>query len=193
MSSDRLVLSIPCNTKGEEYFLNVKWLREGYVNHAITPQKIAELWAEAKQYDVLFSDYTRGKLEPFIDLLMDARGAWWEITKGEDDQVVGAIYLTNVVPGFDASAHFTFWDSVASGRDQLMLFMAEYVMDRYDLQRITAKLPVYQKGVIRFISRLGFEKEGEIRQAVLHKGKWLPMALYGLVREDLDRKLQEAW
>lgn len=192
-ADERLVLEVPCETKGDEYVLQVRALREGPENYAINPEKIRDLWAEARKFDVLFSDYTSGKLEPFLDILMDPRGAWWEITKDGPDEIVGAMYATNVVPGFDAEGHFTFWDSVASGRDALVMFMAEYVMDRYQLQRLTAKVPVYQKGTIRFIKRTGFVEEGELRQAVLHKGKWLPMGIYGLIREDLEKKLQEVW
>lgn len=186
------VLEIPCdNRRTGEQMLRVNMLREGPQNYEMTPFKIRDLWVEASKHDVLFSDYTAGKLEPFIDVLMNPRGVWLEIVHGE--KIIGAAYLSDVIPGFDASAHFTFWDSVASGREPLVLYLLEFVMDRYKLHRVSAKVPVYQKGVIRFVERVGFKREGTIRELIPYKGKWLNAALYGILRPEVEDRIEEIW
>lgn len=190
--SANTVLEIPCeNRRTGEQHLQLNLLREGPANYSITPEKIRDLWVEASKHDVLFSDYTEGKLEPFIDVLMDPRGVWFEIV--EDGQILGAMYLSDVIPGFDAVGHFTFWDSIASGREPLALYAMEFVMDRYNLHRLTAKIPVYQKGTIRFTERLGFKREGKIREAVPHKGKWMPMYSFGILRSEVDDMIERIW
>lgn len=187
------VLEVPCrNRKVGEQNLRLRLLKEGPKNYGMDAKKIAEMWNEAKNHDVLFSDYTAGKFEPFLDVIVDPRGVWMEIVD-ESDSIVGVMYITNITPGFDAQGHFTFWDSVASGREPLALFAMEFLMDRYDLHRMSAMIPVYQKGVIRFTERLGFQKEGTIREAIPHKGKWLPAHIFGILRDEVNDMIERAW
>ena len=193
MSADNLVLEIPCVThKTGEEMLRLRILREGPMNYAMNPSKIAQLWLKAKDHDVLFSDYTEGKFEPFLDVLMDPRGVFLEIVNDEDD-VIGLMYLSDVVPGFDAYGHFTFWDAVASGREPLALFAIEQIMDRYKLHRLSAMIPVYQSGTIRFTEKLGFKREGEIREAIPHKGRWMPAYHYGILRNEVEEQIERMW
>lgn len=190
--SDNTVLEIPCVSKKHgEQMLQLNLLKEGPANYGINPEKVRDIWVEYSKHDVLFSDYTQGKVEPLLDVLMDPKGVWLEVT--EDEQIIGAMYLSDIIPGFDAIGHFTFWDSVASGREPLALYAMEFLMDRYKLHRLSARIPVYQKGTIRFTERLGFVQEGTIREAIPHKGKWMPMHMYGILRTEVETQIEEIW
>jgi len=157
----------------------------GYLN----PQKIQEIWKHAKEFEVLFSDHTRGRFEVFMDVLLNPASVWLEIFRLSDEQSIGLIVLTHVLPHFDAHGHFTFWDSIAGGRQGLVLQVAKILFKVYDLRRMSAQVPKYQPGVIRFVKKLGFKEEGEKREAVLYKGEWVPAILLGLLESELREAL----
>lgn len=162
--------------------VSVRLLQEfGEGNEYLSPEKIQELWMEYQKHDVLFSDYTKGKLEPFLMVLMDDRSVWFEVYDLTFEKPIGVMMISNVVPGFDARGHFAFWDGVGSGREELVWRMMEWFFDKYNLHRMTARVPPYQRGVIRFVERLGFKKEGEMREAAPYKGEWVPLELFGIL------------
>ncbi len=87
---------------------------------------------------------------------------------------------TDVIIHFDADTHFAIWNGRARGKEKAMLMGLEWLMNKWDLRRVTAEIPAYQKGVIRFAKRLGFVEEGERRDAVLYKGSWVGATILGL-------------
>lgn len=166
---------------------SVRLLHEfGNRTEYLTPQKISDLWRESSKHEVLFSDYTAGKVEPFLSMFFNPGSIWMEIFREETETPVGVAYITGVIPKFDAKGHFAFWDSVAKGREPLIWGIMEWLFDRFELNRISAETPPYQSGVIRFIKRLGFQEEGTRRGAVIHKGRWMPLVEFGILREEFD-------
>jgi len=153
--------------------------------------KVRDLWEESSKFDVLFSDYTQGDVENFLDIFIDSRAVWTEIIRDSDQRIVGSMFLTGVVLKHDANGHFTFWDKVASGREPIIWKALEWAFDRYDLRRVTIQIPQYQSGLKRFIEKVGFILEGTRRGAVPHKGVWVNLDMYGILREELEEKLDE--
>jgi len=181
---------VPCSDKSGEHIYEAELLWEGGRNLGLTPQKIAEIWRQAKDFDVLFSDETNGKFEPFFYALINPSSIWFELRRVGEPTSIGLAYFTNIIPGFDMHGHFTFWDSIARGREPILLFLAEWVADRYKIRRITAHVPPYQAGVVRFLRNLGFIPEGEMREAVKYKDRWWPLLTFGMTRKDLDRSMR---
>lgn len=184
--SSGVVLRVPCSDRSGEHNYIAELLWEGGKGYGLTPRRIADIWREARKFDVLFSDETKGKFEPFFFSLVNPGAVWFELRREGDDTPVGILYYTNLIPGFDTQGHFAFWDSIARGREPLILFVTEWVMDRYNLPRITAQIPPYQAGVIRFTKRVGFVQEGEMREAVIYKDRRWPLLIFGMTRGDLD-------
>lgn len=151
----------------------------------LTREKIRELWLEYSKHDVLFSDYTQGKVEPFLDALSDNKSVWWEIV-GEEENPLGLAMLTRVLEGFEATGHFCVWNARASRLIPLFQEMMGICFERYSLRRMNAEVPAYQSGVQRFIRRMGFFQEGEKRKAVPYKGEWWPLITYGILKEELN-------
>lgn len=149
-------------------------------------RRVGELFLTSSQFDVLFADDTKGDLIAFTRLFMDPSSTWLELAKDGEDVPIGLVYVTNVMIGFDAEAHFTLWDSKGKGREPLIKGAMAWAFDRYDLVRMTARVPTYQQGVIRFIERLGFKQEGKHPNSVLHKGKWRPLCSFGFLLEQLE-------
>lgn len=150
----------------------------------LTREKIRDLWIQYSKHEVLFSDHTAGKVEPFLDYLADTGSVWWEIEK--EGTPIGLAMLDRVRPGFDAYGHFAVWDSRASDRIPIFRELIALAFERYELERISAEVPAYQAGVLRFVRRLGFFQEGEKRRAVLYKGKWFPFVLFGVLRGEFN-------
>lgn len=171
-----------------KYTMSVRLLHEfGSTTDYLTKAKVGELAREAAKHEVLFSDHTTGnKLEAFLDVFMDPRGVWFELFHTGKESVAGAAYITKVIPGYDATAHFAFWDQVASGRQSLIHSLMDVVFKRYNLRRLSVEVPPYQRGTIRFIESLGISQEGEKREAVLYKGRWFPLLLFGITKGDLE-------
>ncbi len=165
--------------------------RLGEIDSYLTPQKIQELWIEFSQHDSLFSDYTEGKVEPFLDVLFDPRAIVAEIYNITDEVPSGSILLNKIIPHFDGMAHMTQWDSNVRRKDPLFHEMMRLWMDEFDLHRLSVEVPYHQRGVIRMIERLGFQKEGTRREGSVHKGKWIDLAMFGILRSELRDLMRE--
>ena len=164
----------------------------GRLDPYVTPDKIQQIWIEYSRHDVLFSDFTRGEVEPFLDMLFDPRAIMVEIYRLDVGLPIGLMMMSRVIPGFDALGHFTVWDSHVKGKEPLFLAMMKMYMDEFQLHRFSAETPGFGKGLIRMIERLGFVHEGTRREGTLHKGSWIGLEMYGITREELDKVLQEA-
>ncbi len=183
-----LVVTEDTQNPGE--MLSARLLQElGKADGYLTPGKIQELWEEYRKHDVLFSDYTEGKVEPFLDLLLSSSSIWWEIFSLVEEKPIGVMCATRIIPHFEANGHFAIWSGKARGKEKLILETMRWLFDRYDLHRMTAEVAAYQRGVVRFVERLGFTREGEKREAVVKDGKWLGLELFGMTREELEEAL----
>lgn len=178
--------------EGQEGF-SIRLLQKfGQIDPYLTPNKIQQIWIEYSKHDVLFSDYTKGEVEPFLDMLFSPRAVIAEIHRLSDSSVTGLLMLTKVIPRFDALGHFAIWDRKVKGKEPLIWEMMRLWMDEFDLHRLSVETPGFGKGLIRMIERLGFVHEGTRREGTIHKGAWVGLEMYGITRAELDLKLQEA-
>jgi hypothetical protein len=137
-------------------------------------------------FRTLFNDEFSGSFEEFVSYLVKGtkddpkpNGIIWIV----DD--VGMLYLTKVVAGRDAIAHFTFWDGKLAGRTPLLKEMIKYVFRRYGFRRLTTEFPVKFFALSTVVRDLGFKNEGTRRKAVKINGTWHDVALRGILREEL--------
>lgn len=166
--------------------------RFGEVDPYLTPQKIQELWIECSQHDTLFSDYTKGKVDPFLDVLFAPNAIQAEIYSIDDEMPVGSAMMNRVIRNFDALAHFTIWNGRARGKEPLFLEMMRLWMGEFKLRRLSTEVTGHSKGLIRMLDRLGFKHEGTRREGSIHKGAWIDLEMYGILESELQEKLQEA-
>lgn len=187
------ILRVNLDTKEGQEEYSIRMLqRFARLDPYITPDKIQEIWIEFSRHDVLFSDYTKGEVEPFLDMLFDPRAIMAEIYHLGKGLPVGLMMLSRVIPRFDALGHFTLWDSHVKGKEPLFWAMMELWMDEFDLHRLSVETPGFGKGLIRLIERLGFVHEGTRREGTIHKGSWIGLEMYGITRRELTAVLQEA-
>jgi RimJ/RimL family protein N-acetyltransferase len=187
------ILRIKCDDgRTGEHEYSVRILHE-FGKGFLTPAKISQIWRRIKDYPVLFSDYTQGSAEAFLAVLFNPSSVWLEIIRlGDEDELIGVVYISRVIPRYDAMGHFAVWDGIASGRQKIFHYIMGWIFEKYELHRLSAEVPVYQKGVCRFAERhLAMKREGVRREGILHKGEWRDMLQFGLLKGELDELMLE--
>lgn len=155
----------------------------------MTPFKIRELWVAFREHPVIFTDEIEGSFEAFFDLLMDPASVWFELFDEMDRKPKGVYYLTNVIPGYDATAHMAIWDGVVRERATITRRLMMSVFESLRLHRLTAEVPTYQPGTIRAIESIGFTREGTKREAVTRNGEWMDLAVFGILKGELEEAI----
>jgi hypothetical protein len=145
----------------------------------LTKEGAEELWERLKSQDYAFDDTTRGRGDIFIASMVAPRAMHFAF--GED----GHASAQNIVPKVSADIHFTVWNKVPiskiveAGRE-----LIKYLFDEYELNRISAFIPIFNEQSIRLATLLGFKYEGEVRGSFLTKGKYYSSVIYGLLRSE---------
>lgn len=176
----REIMKVTCRENGESIERTVRF-------SSLSIERLHHYYQELSKFDVLFHDYVRGDPDAFIKtfISIDAagqvhpKGLIWEV----DD--VGILYLTDIRPGFEAEGHYTFWDSRFRGREDLIRQMLRFIFDEYGFHRIYTRVPLYSPPALKAAERIGFVKEGRLREATLYKGKWFDMNIYSILNGEV--------
>lgn len=176
--------------RGGPHLFSIRVLHEhGVTNGYLTPKKIQQLWLAFKDNPVIFTDEVEGSFERFLTVLMDPETIWFELFDEISQAIKGVYFLTDIYPGYEATGHFAYWDRIAAGRERMVHEMMRIVFDKYNLNRMTTEIPAYQTGTIRSAEELGFVKEGLKRQAARRHGSWKDVVIMGILRSELEEKL----
>jgi RimJ/RimL family protein N-acetyltransferase len=155
-------------------------LPKGVQHKVLTRQNLWDLWETVRKFDRLFSDETRG----------DPIAFWKNILKDsvilETDDGGGILTLSNVKPGLRAEAHLTFWDHKLSPRIELIRDCLVWAFLNFDLYRIEVFIPVIGGPALRrFLEKLGFKKEGILRNRSWYQGQLIDTVLLSILREEI--------
>lgn len=155
----------------------------------LTVENLHKFWEKSRQFRTVFGDEVNGDFKKFCELFISmddddklrAHGLFWVI-----DDFVGVFYLTNMTD-VEATCHYTFFDRRHLGREQLTRSMLRYVFDKFRFRRLNVEVPMYaSKHTFGFTTALGFLKEGRKRKASFYKNDWFDIAMFGLLREELE-------
>jgi RimJ/RimL family protein N-acetyltransferase len=185
MDKGNVVLSVECPEPEGQVVRNVEKVKLSLDRFRLYYEKLSN-------FDTLFNDFIGDSFEAFVSCFIEqdesgelfAKGLLWQV----DD--VGILYITKIVPGVEAKAHFTFWDGRLKGREQLILEMCAHVVRKLHLHRLYAEVPLYALPTIKFVERLGFVKEGRMREAIRYKGSWFDVNLYSLLEHEVTNGTQ---
>jgi len=143
-------------------------------------RRIEWLWKQLQTQDYWFDDFTRGKPELFIATLFAPDTEHYEV--GDD----GYACVTQIRPECEAYVHFAVWNvqrdislTLAAARELL-----DHLFATYQLNRITATMPVFNQKAIKFATLLGFKYEGDVRKVVRKNGVFYNLCVYGLLRDE---------
>lgn len=140
-----------------------------------------------KEFDVLFNEHVRNDFKSWIQQFitqdssgeLEPTGLIWQV----DD--VGIFYLTDIRPGYEALAHYNFWDQKFNGRKELCRETLRHVFGRFGFHRITTEVALYAEKTMNAVEWIGFTKEGRKREAVKYHGEWFDVALYSILEDEV--------
>lgn len=180
MGLGEVILAVECDEPDGKIVRHVRKV-------PLTLERFRKYHEKLTQFDTLFNDYIGDSFEAFVRCFvgqdasgeLHAKGLLWEV----DD--VGILYLTDIAPGAEAQAHFTFWDQRFRGREKLLREMCKYVIENFHFHRLFAEVPLYARPTLELVERIGFKKEGRMRDAVKYKGDWFDVNLYSLLEQEV--------
>jgi len=146
--------------------------------------RVEWLWHKLLTQEYAFDDLAM-KIGPnaFLSQLFLANSEWYEI--GD----VGLVAVTGIIPTCNALVHYVVWDEIEP-RELLQLQHQLFadLFERYQLNRLTAYIPVFNKPAIRMATLSGFKFEGEIRKVFLKNGVYHNIHIYGMLREEFQKR-----
>ena len=180
LESAEHVLSVECSERDGTYLRDVTFA-------PLSVERLKHYWEKMKAYKSIFGTPIHD-IDDFINTFvwsdgkdMQAGGIIYEV----DD--VGILSIDNIVVSkMQCNAHLVFWDRKLRGREDLVRQMCEYAFDEFGLRRIVVEIPLHSMPVVKFVERVGFQKEGRLREAAWHDGEWWDMFMFSLLRSDLD-------
>ena len=180
MEQREVILSVECAEPEGTFTRSVRPAR-------LTTDRLKFYWERLREFDVLFNDEIRQDLRAFIEVFLSgdlandvqANGLIWEV----DD--VGIIYITDIRQS-TANAHFSFWDRRIKGRELLIREMLKWGFVTFGFHRITCEVPLYAAPWLsRAVEKVGFVKEGRLREATYYKGQWFDAILYSILNHEV--------
>lgn len=139
------------------------------------------LWERLMTQDYAFDDFAvaLGPRYAFLEPLFDQKSEWYEI--GDD----GIAVVSSILPKCNALVHFAVWGDVEPRElFQLQHLLFASVFDRWQLNRLTAYIPTFNKQAVRMATLAGFKFEGEIRKTFLKHGRYYNLQIYGILKSE---------
>lgn len=154
----------------------------------LTPENVQRFWDKAKKFRTLYgreitnvSDFMSLFLNQREDGQYESNGLFFVI-----NDFLGVIYITDIRPEEDATAHYTFFDRRHHGREGLIRAVLEWGFRRYNFNRLSVEIPCYTTPQTKhFVTNCGFAYEGKRRKAVRYKGDLFDVNLYGILKSEV--------
>jgi hypothetical protein len=100
-----------------------------------------------------------------------------------------AVYLcTDITSDATANCHIIVTDKELLGREDLAHDVIPKLFNNFGLRRLQALIPTHRALPIAMAVRLGFTREGTLRQALCYNGVWRDIAVLGLLRSEYERR-----
>jgi hypothetical protein len=141
--------------------------------------KVKDLWDKLHEIPGLFDDLHKDRIDIFMNTLQAPNTVWLERTDGN-----GILYLTEVVPNLSANGHIVYWDKRLRGREEFTLNVLRWLMQSIPLVKVNVFLPDYAKIARAFTERIGFKREGKLRNWSYQNGKLFDMFAFGITLEE---------
>lgn len=136
---------------------------------------------ERATYSILYSgaryDHSAFTMEPIdiAKLLVTLQGSTFALGRG------GVAFFNPLIPGFHGLCHLYIWDRQYLRRTDLMKATLKWSFKNWDLQRIHCIVPKRNILSWRYAEKLGFTREGTLRNLFLYNGGVDDGYMYGLL------------
>lgn len=148
-----------------------------------SPERLEWLWNKIKTQDYAFDDVSEGNAQVFIGPIFNDMNEWYEVGDA-------GLYMVNgIIPKCSAFVHFAMWEDIPPRElFPMQSGLFDSLFKRYELNRLTAFIPAFNKQAIRFTMLSGFKYEGELRKAFLKHGTYHNTHFYGLLRDEFYKR-----
>jgi hypothetical protein len=150
-----------------------------------TLENINALWSVCQKYKVVLPDHMKSDPQLFLSAVMSPQTVILAI----DD--VGIAYATDIIPGDSALGHYLFWDKGLRNRSKLVLKCMKWMMETFDLARVSITLPRHASAALHHVYKMGFRVEGMVREGMAIGGKRDDCFVFGVLRRELDEEALE--
>jgi len=149
----------------------------------ISIEEANRLWDRVRHQEICFDDFTRDNADLFAQKLV------LPTTAGFLYKDAVLVLMEQIIPKLNAYMHFFLFDTTVADNELATVgrHIARDTIDMYQLHRITATPPSFNKRAVRIATRVGFRYEGLMKGAFLYKGHYHDLEIRGLLAEDLRR------
>lgn len=153
---------------------------------------LQEVWEKLRDKTEIFADQTRDNPYYFLAVLTQPGAEHFYYWPSERKKPSGIMSVMEILPGSSASFHASFWeDEPFSERLKVAEELIDHMFAEHNLNRLTVAIPDFHKTAIRSTRLLGFRYEGALRKAHLYGGRYYDVQLYGLLREEFDKRIDK--
>lgn len=137
-----------------------------------------DIWEHVRKQKACFDDFNRDRADIFLARIANPNSATFRFPEG-------LVLLESIVPRLSANIHFFLWrnlrdvDILRLGNDAL-----REAFETYQVHRLNAYPPEFNKQAQRIAVRLGFKWEGCLRQQFLYEGTYHDVMAYGLLAQE---------
>jgi len=141
------------------------------------------------EYEAILPQITRAQAEKKIEGSgqSDSGVGWtWFVVEKKDGTKIGFIIHFNVLPAGWVEVGYALVPSEMGkgyGTEALQI-LVYYLFLTKDIARVQATTHVKNKASQRILEKVGFKKEGTIRNAGFVRGQWQDDYLFGIIREE---------
>lgn len=142
------------------------------------------LWGQLLTQDYAYDDMAQALgAQGFLNQLFQPASEWYEV--GDD----GIVVASGILPKCNAMVHFAQWGDIEL-REMFPIQTQWFdsLFTRWQLNRLTAYIPAFNKQAVRMVTLTGFKYEGEMRKAFLKHGTYHNLLIYGILREEFYKR-----
>lgn len=146
----------------------------------ISEEEANTLWARVRAQEICFDDFNRDRPDVFAQRLASPQTVVFRV---KDSALVT---VESIIPRLGGVMHFFLWDSSVPETELALAGrqVVSYCLDTYELVRLTAAAPSFNKLALRIAGRVGFKYEGNLRKSWLYKGVYYDAFVYGLLKDE---------
>jgi len=184
-------LNLPLLVKSED--------GQAYVIDAFqaTLESIEFLWSVVSKFDFIASrlEGDRERFQRFLMRMDTFVFVVWPEDRADARNIgdaVGVLYAGGFVPKLELDVHFIFWDRQQKGRHRVLGVWLRWLMDSFDVHRVSIEVPVYAYAALRRLQNLGVRLEGRKREADQYRGEWRDTLIFSVLQHELTEEAIEA-
>ncbi|ABR30133.1 GCN5 family acetyltransferase [Thermosipho melanesiensis] len=103
-----------------------------------------------------------------------------------DDEFVGFVSFN--MRYFNRNAYITYYvkkEKRGKGYGKKILkYSIDYAFEEMNMNRLTAEVYEYNEVSIKLLEKFGFKKEGRLKKAKFHNGRYYDIFIYGLLKNE---------